>query len=496
MEGSARGLMAQVAAARGSSRRASGDVSLRGFIEQLERERPGEVVHVTKPVAPSKFEVTAVLRHLELRRRFPLVVFDRPLDLHGRECRTPIATNIYATRERCAIALGLRPDDARLGLSLEYARREKATKPPVVVPESDAPVKQLVLTGEDVDLRDLPIVRHHEMDAGPYIDMTSVMRDPDTGAYNIAFLRNMYKGPRKVGLHMSPRHNWQIVRKQEAKGQPTPVAIVVSHHPAFYIGALNVSPFGVDDYAVVGGMLERPLRLVPSATWGDRLLIPADADLVLEGQVVPNAREVEGPFGEFPGTYGPQRVRWVVEITALNRRADAMYQDVFVGHPDNWVLGSFPKEGSIYNAIKGVVPTVTAVHLPTSAVGRFHCYISIDKKVDGESKQAALIALGACDFVKHVIVVDSDIDVYREEEVLWAVATRVQADQDVDIIKNVKGSTLDPSQTDDIMGAKMIIDATRPVRRPFEARIAVPAEAMERVSLEDLIPADQLERST
>jgi len=158
------------------------------------------------------------------------------------------------------------------------------------------------------------------------------------------------------------------------------------------------------------------------------------------------------------------------------------------------VLGSFPKEGSIFNRIKGVVPTVKAVHLPTSGVGRFHCYISIDKKVDGESKQAALIALGAVDFVKHVVVVDADIDVYREEEVLWAVATRVQADQDVDILKNVKGNTLDPSQTDDIMTAKMIIDATRPVRRPFETRIEVPPDSVEAVDLRVLLGTEQLSR--
>ncbi len=468
--------------------------SLRSFIQRLEREHREQVVHVTEPVNPARFDVTAVLKHLELRRKYPLVVFDRPLDLLGRPSPLPIATNIYATRERCAMALGLRAQDAMLGLSLEYARREDQRIAPEIVDASDAPVKELVRTGDQVDLRELPIVRHHDMDAGPYIDMASVMRDPDSGAYNAAFLRNMYKGPRKLGLHMSPRHNWQIVRKHELKNEATPVAIVVSHHPAFYIGSLNVAPFGVDDYALIGAMFDRPLRLTPSTTWGEKFMIPADADLVLEGHVLPNVREVEGPFGEFPGTYGPQRVRWVVELTALNQRSDAMYQDVFVGHPDNWMMGSFPKEGSIYNRIKGVVPSVKAVHLPISAVGRFHCYISIDKRVDGESKQAALIALGACDFVKHVVVVDGDIDPFREEEVLWAIATRVQADEDVDIIKNVKGSTLDPSQRDDIMGAKMIIDATRPVRRPFEARIEIPAEAMGRVELERLIPREQLGR--
>ncbi len=468
---------------------------LREFIAALEREQPGEVVHVTEPVDPARFEVTAVLKHLELRRRYPLVVFDKPLDLHGRVSPFPIATNIYATRQRCASALGLPPADAYLGLSLEYARREERRIAPERVDDAAAPVKQVVRRGAEVDLRELPIVRHHEMDAGPYIDMASVMRDDDTGAYNVAFLRNMYKGPRKLGLHMSPRHNWQIVTTHERQGRPTPVAIVVSHHPAFYIGALNVAPFGVDDYELIGAMFDRPLRLARSTTWGDEFLIPADADMVLEGHVMPNVREVEGPFGEFPGTYGPQRVRWVVEITAVNHRRDAIYQDIFVGHPDNWVMGSFPKEGSIYNRIKGVVPTVKAVHLPTSAVGRFHCYISIDKRVDGESKQAALIALGACDFVKHVVVVDADIDPFREEEVLWAVATRVQADEDVDIIKNVKGSTLDPSQRDDIMGAKMIVDATRPVRRPFESRIEVPADAMQRVDIDRMIPADQLSRT-
>jgi 2,5-furandicarboxylate decarboxylase 1 len=187
-------------------------------------------------------------------------------------------------------------------------------------------------------------------------------------------------------------------------------------------------------------------------------------------------------------------VRWVVDVKAITRRQHAIYQDIFVGHRDNWVLGSFPKEGSIFNRIKGVVPSVQAVHLPTSGVGRFHCYIALDKKVDGESKQAALIALGAVDFVKHVFVVDADVDVYREEEVLWAMATRVQADQDVDIIKNVKGNTLDPSQTDDIMGTKMIIDATRPVRRPFETRIEVPKDVVARTDLKRLIPADQLGR--
>ncbi len=485
-----------MAASGGGVRAESGDgaLDLRRYLDVLEETSPADVVHVTEVVNPGKFEVTAVLQKLEEQGKYPLVVFERALAVNGDISEFPIVTNVYASRERCALAMGMRLDQSRQELSLEYARREERRIAPVVVDRSDAPVKQIVETGEAVDLSRFPIIRHHRMDGGPYIDMASVMRDPDSGSYNAAFLRNQYKGPRKLGVHMSPRHNWQIVRKNEERGKPTPVAIVVSHHPSFYIGTLNVSAFGEDDYHVIGSIADQPLRLVSSETWGDEFMVPADAEIVIEGEVPPGVREVEGPFGEFPGTYGPQRVRWVVDVKAITRRARPIYQDIFVGHRDVWVLGSFPKEGSIFNRIKGVVPTVKAVHLPASGVGRFHCYISIDKKVDGESKQAALIALGSVDFVKHVFVVDADVDVYREEEVLWAIATRVQADQDVDIIKNVKGNALDPSQTDDIMGAKMIVDATNPVRRPVEARIQVPREAVDAVDFSRLIPADQRAR--
>ena len=374
--------------------------SLQGYLAQLEADHPEWVVHVTEPVDPARFEVTAVLQQLEYRNQYPLVIFDRPLNLLGEVSEFPIVTNLYASRQRCAVAMGLPPGDFGLELALEHARREERRLKPVVVSKAELPVKEVVRTGGDADLRQFPIIRHHRMDGGPYIDMSPVMRDPDSGAYNAAFLRMQYKGSRKLGLHMSPRHSWQIARKYEERGEPAPIVFVVSHRPGYFIGALNVAPFREDDYAVIGSIMDRPLRLTASETWGEDVLVPAYADILIEGEVLPGVREVEGPFGEFPGTYGPQRVRWVVEVRAITRRRQAVYQDIFTGHRDVWTMGSFPKEGAIFNWIKGVVPTVKAVHLPSSGVGRFHCYISIDKKVDGESKQAALIALGAVDFVK------------------------------------------------------------------------------------------------
>ena len=472
---------------------AAAELTLRSFLEMLEKEHPREMIRISQPVDPARFEVTAILKHLENRGKFPLVRFDQPKNLHGNLVPYPLLSNIYATRERCALALGLKPEQAGMELSLEYARRLEKPLTPVVVDRSQAAVKEVVARGEECDLRNFPIVRHHEMDPAPYIDMTPVMKHPDEGFYNVAFLRNMYKEPRKLGIHMSPRHNWQIARVYESRRQPTPVAIVASHHPAFYLGALNVEAYGKDDYAVIGGIAGRPLRLTASETWGENFLVPADAEMVIEGEIPPGERDVEGPFGEFTGYYGPQRIRPVIRITAITHRRQPILQHTFVGHRDNWILGGIPKEGSVFNVIKGVVPTVRGVHIALSGSCRFNCYISIDKKVPGETKQAALAAFGAVDFIKNIIVVDSDIDPFNEQEVLFAVATRTQAREAVDIIKNVKGNTLDPSQSDDILTDKLLIDATMPVGKAFAARVRVPAQALEQFPLENYVDSKTLD---
>jgi 2,5-furandicarboxylate decarboxylase 1 len=468
--------------------------NLRNFLEQLHSRLPHDFHRVERPIAPARFEVTALLQHLENDRKFPALLFEKPLDMEGNPSAFPLLSNVFATRQRCALALGIDPEEEGLPLSLEYARREDTLLEPIKISPREAPVKQVIKRDHEANLYQLPVVRHHAMDPAPYIDMTPVVRDPARGFYNIAFQRTMVKGPRKLGIHMSPRHNWQIHGKYEEKGRPTPIAIIISHHPAFYLGALNVSPFGIDDYARVGAIMGAPLRITSSETLGEDFFVPADAEMIIEGHIPLNVKEVEGPFGEFTGYYGPQRVREVIEVSAITHRSDAIFQHIFTGHRDTWVVGGIPKEGSLYNLIRGIVPTTRAVHFPVSGCCRFNCYISIDKKVDGETKQAALAALGGCDFVKHVVVVDADINIYNEEEVMWAIATRVQADRDIDVIKNVKGNTLDPSQTDNIMTAKMIIDATQPVQTPFAARVEVPKTAMANTRLEDFIPRAVIDR--
>ena len=261
-------------------------MDLRAFLDDLQERLPYDFVRIERTVAPHQFEVTALLQHLENQKKFPVLFFEKPLSMDGKPSAFPLLSNVFATRQRCALSLGMKPNDGELPLSLEYARREDRMLDPVTISRSEAPVKQVVKRGDDANIFELPVVRHHAMDPAPYIDMTPVMKDPEGSFYNISFQRNMVKGPRKLGLHMSPRHNWQIHRKNEEKNRPTPVAIVISHHPAFYLGSLNVSPFGVDDYAKVGAIMGAPLRLTPSETLGEDFLVPADAEMVIEGHVL------------------------------------------------------------------------------------------------------------------------------------------------------------------------------------------------------------------
>lgn len=453
---------------------------LHSFLDTLDNQT---LQTVSKQVNPADFDVTALLQNLEDDDRYPALLFESPTGIEGRSTNLRLISNLFADRRRIAQALDLRPDQSGMEVSLEYARREQNQIEPEVVERADAPVLDVSVE----DLSRLPVVRHHRLDPAPYINMTPAMRDPESGSYNLAFLRNMVKSPMSLGIHMSPRHNYHIFKQNEERDTDTRVAIVVGHHPAFYLGALTLTGFDVDEYDVIGGMLGEPLRLAPSSTWGDEFLVPADAEVIVEGHIQAGKREVEAPFGEFPGYYGPQRLRPVIEVTNVSRREDAIFQHSFVGHRDNWILGSIPKEGGVFNTIRNRVPGVTQVHLPNSGCGRFRCYVSLTQDSEGEAKHAALAALASSDFIKQVVVVDDDINVFDEESVLWAVSTRTRVDEDVETIRNVKGNTLDPSVRGEVSTSKMIVDATIPTDEQYPPVVDVPEDACERMDPEEFI---------
>lgn len=459
---------------------------LRYFLKKVQEEIPEDFVTITKQVDP-KFEITAIQQHLENEGKFPVLMFENVKNVKGEPSGFRVATNVFATREKCALAVELPKEQWRMETSFEFARRVNNPIKPIIIDKKDAPCKEVIITGEDVDLRNLPVLTHHEMDGFPYLPDAVIAADPDTGSYNSSHHRMIVNSKDESRIWMSPRHLWNYYMRAQEKGEPLPIAHVLGHHPGFFLGSEAISSMDVDEYDTIGGVLGEPLRLVPSETYGDKLLVPADAEIIVEGEILPNQRDAEGPFGEFTGYYGPQRWSPVVKIKAITHRKNPIYMNILVGHADTAILGGIPKEAGIYEEIKRAVPQIRGVHFPISGCCRFHAYISVKQMVDGEGMVAALAAFPHHDELKHVIVVDDDVDPFNEREVMWAMATRVQPDTDVTIMSNVRGGSLDPSSTKHALGSKMIINATRPVSRPFAERINVPKDVMERIQLKDFI---------
>ncbi|TMA62715.1 MAG: UbiD family decarboxylase, partial [Deltaproteobacteria bacterium] len=154
---------------------------LRTFLDDLQERLPYDFVRIEKSVSPKQFEVTALLQHFENQKKFPVLFFEKPLDLNGKPSAFPLLSNVFATRQRCALSLGMKANEGDLPLSLEYARREDRMLAPVTIPRSEAPVKEVIKRGDEANIYELPVVRHHAMDPAPYIDMTPVMKDPDEG---------------------------------------------------------------------------------------------------------------------------------------------------------------------------------------------------------------------------------------------------------------------------------------------------------------------------
>ncbi len=200
--------------------------------------------------------------------------------------------------------------------------------------------------------------------------------------YNCSHHQMMLKGERRTGFFTSPRHLWNYMNRAHARGEEFPVVQVKGHHPGFYLGSETLAAMEDSEYDVIGGILGESMRVVPSETWGDKFMVPADAEMLLEGVLLPNAREAEAPYGEWTGYFGPQKYAWVFEARALTYRKDAYMIGQNIGHRDAANLGGLSKEGGVYNAIKRVVPTVKAVHIPWSGMCRRIVYVSIDQKAE------------------------------------------------------------------------------------------------------------------
>ena len=442
---------------------------LRTYLDAVKKRKPDEFQVVTQEVDPA-FEITAIVVKLEREaKKRPVLLFEKV-----KGTRFPVLTNLHASRSRLASAMRCAPDQM---LRAYLAAMDKPIPPRVV---AKGPVKDVILTGEQIDLHDLPQIIHHEGDAGVYLTSAiSFAKDPASETWNCAYNRLMIKGRDTTSIHLTlGKHLWEFQRIAEARGEALPVAFAVGVHPAIALGSLAIGSIDEDERAIMGALLGEPLELVKCET--SDVLVPAHAELVIEAEILPGARTPEGPFGEFTGYSLGQRDREVVQVKAITHRAGAWFQDITVAHLDHLLLSTIPMEANLYRAVRAMIPSVKAVRVP----GPFTCYVSIEQRLPGQAKNALLAVLGADLYMKRVVVVDHDVDVFDDRQVNWAIATRCQPDRDITVITQARGSDLDPSTKEDGLTAKWGVDATaKPSLAAYTPRHRVPPEVAQRIDL-------------
>jgi UbiD family decarboxylase len=344
---------------------------------------------------------------------------------------------------------------------------------------SDPAWNEVVLEGEDVDLLKLPVPTQFTVDAAPYITAGQlVARDIVTGVDTTGFHRLMIKDKTRLGVSLhSRRRLYEFHRRAEERGENLPVAITLGTHPLHYMGSIAYAyPPGVRKFEIIGGLFGEPYRVARCGTAD--LEVPAGAEIIIEGEILAGVHEPEGPFGEFTGYASFRSTQNVFVAKRIRMRHDAIFQSVTAGMAkDHIVITCIAREGELLNTLKRNLPNVLAVHVPHATCGAFMAIVQMKKTAEGEPQMAVMATLGTELYTKYVIVVDEDVDIFNMDDVMWAVATRVQAQKDIFFIPNAKSAILDPtSDPVTFTVTKMGIDATRPIGRDWAERLAVREE--------------------
>ena len=371
--------------------------------------------------------------------------------------------------ERLALAMGT---DPKVGITdFIQSWRGKVRQLEPVEPEyvKDAPIFENRIE-KNIDLEAFPIPRWHELDGGRYIgtDDLVITQDPEEGWVNAGTYRVMLQGKDAVALYISPgKHGGLHRKKYFDMGKPCPVVMSFGHHPLLFIAGCTDVPVKMSEFAYAGGVLNEPIHLVRGPHTG--LPIPAYSEIAIEGELRPGDNLPEGPFGEWPGYYASDtRPEPVVRIKALYHRNNP----ILCGEPplrpsaNQGFHRSIQRSALIWNALEDAgVPDVKGVWLHPAGY-RFFSIIKIKQRYPGHAKQAALIASqcrpGAY-LGRYVIVVDEDNDIYKPDDVIWALTTRSEP-ENIDVIRRCWSGPLDPAIPQGRKGfnSRAIIDATKP----------------------------------
>lgn len=406
-------------------------MSFRTFIDQLKEN--GKLVEISRPVFP-RFEASRIAK----KTKAPVLFHD----VSGSK----VIMNLLGSRDELASMLGVPKEEIIKKLSETSPEGE-------IKVVTDSPTLEVI--EEEVDLTKLPILTHFEKDGAPYVTAGIVVSEY-SGVMNASIHRLMLAGKDKLAARLvPPRHTYLLHKKALEKGEPLPVAIVIGCDPTIIYATSTRVPVG-KEFEYAAALRGAPVELFECK---NGIKVP-HAEIVLEGYVDPLEKVDEGPFVDITGTYDLVRKEPVIHITRIIHRKDPIYHGILPAGPEHLLMMGVPYEPRIYRAV-GEVTTVKNVVLTEGGCCYLHAVIQIEKQTEGDGKNAIMAAFAAHTSLKHVVIVDDDINILDPNDVEFAIATRVKGDIDILIIPNVRGSSLDPRGAPDGTTTKVGIDATK-----------------------------------
>jgi UbiD family decarboxylase len=436
----------------------------RCFLSLLDERR--ELVRINKVVS-TKFELAAVVSKLEGKQAILFEKIDKS--------QFKVACNVIGTRRRFSLVIGERNliDSHFLQLNRNISEPEKT-------PET-APFYE----NSSKVLSELPIVTHFEKDAGPYITSSIVFaKDPEKGTQNASTHRLLKIDDQNMVIRMvEGRHLHKCYCSATEHGEDLKVAITIGVHPAVSIAAAYQAAYGVDEMLIANSFLDGELTL--SKSHYSELYIPTYSEIVLEGRILKDKTADEWMV-EMLRTYDFKRKQPIFELDKIRFRNNAIFYDILPGFAEHRLLMGLPVEAKIFHAVKNVVPTTKSVHLTDGGSNWLDAVIQIRKRLEGEPKNALLAAFASHPSLKIAIIVDDDIDPRDPQAVEYAISTRCQADRDLMVIHNAKGSSLDPSSDQvNLVTTKIGIDATATLLKPKDRFEVARIPGQEKISLSD-----------
>ena len=443
---------------------------IRGFSDFLsELQKINDLIRIKKLVDP-KFELAAIVSKLDGGKA---VLFESV-----KNSTIKVAANVLGTRNRIALSINSKNEN----LIQEKINDAIRNNSEIIKTDGNNNWKK-----NSKDLLDLPIVTHFEKDSGAYITSSLVIaKDRDTGNQNLSTHRLLRLDSRRMVIRMvEGRHLHKCYTSAKEHGEDLPVSILIGAHPAISVAAAYQAPYGENELKIANSLMGNELTLTKSP--GTGLYVPKNSEILLEGRILAD-ETAEEQMVEMLRTYDIKRRQPIFELEKIYLSEDPIYHDILPGYGEHRLLMGLPIESKLFKGVKDVVPSTNAVHLTDGGSNWLVAIIQIRKKLEGEPKNAIVAAFAAHPSLKIAIVVDEDINYTNPVEVEYAISTRCQADKDLLIIPNSKGSSLDPSSDqNNLLTTKLGIDATATLLKSKDRFEIAKIPKQEKIKLSDYL---------